>query len=1003
MKISKLFLTISFILFQGLLFAQRSSTVSGKVSDSDGAPLAGASVVVKGTVIGTQTDFDGYYSISNVPNDALLVFTYIGYSSKTISVGSQTSIDVVLEEDAAALDEVVLVGYGSLKTKDLTSSITTIKSEEINATPTGQAMQALQGKVAGLQIVNNGAPGQAPTVRIRGIGSYSGGASSPLFVVDGMFFENIDFLNTADINTISVLKDASAAAIYGVRAANGVVIIETKSGKKNAPSEFTYDAYTGIQVAQNILKLANAQQFSTIALESGSAPDAEFILNAMQRYGRSRVNPNVPDVNTDWYDEILRTGAIQNHSLGFTGGSDKATYAIGANYFSQEGILKMKNQFERFNLRSKLDFQVNDWFKIGANVVFSNSTRFDPENSAWRAAYYAVPILPVYDPNNTEATPTNYANAQDLGYRGGQNPFPMLDLNENRLKIKNMLSNFYAEIKILPDHLTFKTAYNHNFQNIEGRQVRLPYFIGNNFQNENATLVRRMTNVSNQIWDNTLTYQNSFGKHDFTVLAGTSFRDEAYEMVGATGLNFPTNNEASYYLTQALTTPEESVVDGGAREYGLSYFGILSYNFNSKYLLYATFRADGTNKYQEKWGYFPTIGLGWVLSEEPFMQNQQLIDFLKLRGSWGELGNDKVAASSGSITSSVVNTALGDQQFSGLSTGSDFTALKWEVVEERNIGLSATLLQNLSIEADYYIRDTKDAVIPVERPLIPGSTRQNVGKIRNSGFELALSWNQRVNKDFSFGLGANVATLSNEVLDLNGQQYLDAGSAEFRQRSIVGESIYAFYGREVAGVYQNEAEIQADPVAVANGLVPGDFKYKDQDGVEGINDDDRVVLGSFLPSYTFGFNANINFKNFDFSLNGMGQGGNKILNRKRGEVIFTNDTNIDRDFAINRWHGEGTSNSYPSAAGIRRGWNQKLSDYFVEDGDFFRLQNITIGYTIKSIKGIQNFPKTRIYFTAEKPITVFNYNGFNPEVASGVDNQTYPIPAIYTIGLNVKI
>ena len=585
-------------------------------------------------------------------------------------------------------------------------------------------------------------------------------------------------------------------------------------------------------MAQNILKLANAQQFSTIALESGSAPDAEFILNAMQRYGRSRVNPNVPDVNTDWYDEILRTGAIQNHSLGFTGGSDKATYAIGANYFSQEGILKMKNQFERFNLRSKLDFQVNDWFKIGANVVFSNSTRFDPENSAWRAAYYAVPILPVYDPNNTEATPTNYANAQDLGYRGGQNPFPMLDLNENRLKIKNMLSNFYAEIKILPDHLTFKTAYNHNFQNIEGRQVRLPYFIGNNFQNENATLVRRMTNVSNQIWDNTLTYQNSFGKHDFTVLAGTSFRDEAYEMVGATGLNFPTNNEASYYLTQALTTPEESVVDGGAREYGLSYFGRLSYNFNSKYLLYATFRADGTNKYQEKWGYFPTIGLGWVLSEEPFMQNQQLIDFLKLRGSWGELGNDKVAASSGSITSSVVNTALGDQQFSGLSTGSDFTALKWEVVEERNIGLSATLLQNLSIEADYYIRDTKDAVIPVERPLIPGSTRQNVGKIRNSGFELALSWNQRVNKDFSFGLGANVATLSNEVLDLNGQQYLDAGSAEFRQRSIVGESIYAFYGREVAGVYQNEAEIQADPVAVANGLVPGDFKYKDQDGVE---------------------------------------------------------------------------------------------------------------------------------------------------------------------------
>jgi TonB-linked SusC/RagA family outer membrane protein len=1003
MKISNLFLTISFLLFQGILFAQVSGTISGKVTDINGQPLAGASVIVKGTIIGAQADFDGFYTLSNVPQNSILVFSYIGYMKQEFSLENSGRINVVLQADTEALDEVVVVGYGKLRVKDLTSSITTIKSDELNTTPTGQVMQALQGKVAGLQIVNNGAPGQAPTVRVRGIGSYSGGASSPLFVVDGMFFNNIDFLNTADITSISVLKDASAAAIYGVRAANGVVLIETKSGKRNTKPEFTYDGYSGVQVAQNILKLANSQQFATIAQESGSAPDAEFILNAMQRYGRSRVNPNVPDVNTDWYDEILRTAAIQNHSLGFTGGSDAATYAIGANYFSQEGILKMKNEYERFNLRTKLDFQVNDWLKVGGNVVFSNATRYDPENSAWRSAYFAVPILPVYDDLNTAATPTNYANAQDLGYRGGQNPFPMMDLNENRLKIKNVLANFYAEIKLLPDHLIFKTAYNHNYQNIEGRQVRLPYFVGNNFQNENAALVKSMTNVSNQIWDNTITYTNTFKEHDFTVLAGTSFRDEAYEMLGATGLNFPISGEESYYLTQSLTTPENSVVDGGAREYGLSYFGRVSYNFNNKYLFYGTFRADGTNKYQEKWGYFPTIGLGWVMSEENFMANNKLIDYLKLRGSWGELGNDQVAASSGSITSSVVNTALGDQRFNGLSTGSDFTALKWEVVEERNFGLSARILEHLSIEADYYIRDTKDAVIPVERPLIPGSTRQNVGKIRNSGLELALNWSQQFSEDLSFSIGANFATLNNEVLDLNGQQYLDAGSAEFRQRSIVGESIYAFYGREVAGVYQNDAEIQADPVALANGLVPGDFKYKDQDGQVGITDDDRVVLGSFLPSYSFGFSASVNYKNLDLSLNGMGQGGNKILNRKRGEVIFTNDTNIDRDFAVNRWHGEDTTNSYPSASGVRRGWNQKLSDYFVEDGDFFRLQNVTVGYTIKQLAGIKNFPKTRIYLTAEKPLTVFNYNGFNPEVASGVDNQTYPIPAIYTFGLNIKI
>lgn len=1006
MKISNAILMISFLLFQSLLYSQNTIAVSGTVTDSDNIPLPGASIVLKGTSTGTQTDFDGNFSLDKMPFDGVLVISFIGYTSKEVAVNNQTTLTISLKEDAQALDEIVVVGYGELKVKDLTSAITTIKSDELSKTPTGQAMQALQGKVAGLQVINNGAPGQSPTVRVRGIGSY-GGSSSPLYVVDGMFFDDIDFLNTSDITSVSILKDASAAAIYGVRAANGVVLIETKSGKLNQKAQITYDGYTGYQKAQNILPLANAEQFTTIALESGSAPDAQFIQNAMQRYGRSRVNPNVPNVNTDWYNEILRPAAIQNHSFGVTGGSENATYSIGVNYFEQQGILKMKNEYQRFNIRSKIDFQVNDWLKVGGNMVLSNATRYDAEGSAWRLAYYAVPIIPVFDPellNNPEVYPNNYANAQDLGYRGSQNPFPVMDLNENRLKIRNVLANFYAEIDVVPNKLKFKTAYNHNLETIEGRQVRLPYFIGNNFQRENSEVIKKNTTVSNQIWDNTLTYTERFGKHDLTVLGGTSFRDESYELLGATGLNFPVTGDASYYLSQSLTTPENSVIDDGEREYGLSYFGRVSYNFDNKYLLYGTYRADGTNKYQEKWGYFPTVGVGWVVSEESFMDDVALLDFFKLRASWGKLGNDSVASSSGSITSEVVTTALGDQQYSGLLTGSDFTALKWEVVEELNFGITSRLFNNnLSLEADYYIRDTKDAVIPVERPLIPGTTRQNVGEIRNQGLEVALNWSKQVSKDFSYSIGANFATLSNEVLDLDGPDFLDAGSAEFRQRSIVGESIYAFYGLEIEGVYQNDAEIQADPVAVANGLVPGDFKYKDADGVEGINEDDRVVLGSFLPSYSYGFNLGFEYKGFDFSASGLGQGGNKILNRKRGEVIFTNDTNIDRDFAVNRWHGEGTTNSYPSAAGIRKGWNQKLNDYFVEDGGFFRLQNITLGYTINKNGSIKGLPRTRIYLTAEKPLTVFNYNGFNPEVSDGIDNETYPIPAIYTLGVNIKI
>ena len=1001
-KITLLFL-VMFMVF--IPTHAQEGTITGVVTSLEsGMPLPGVNVLVKGTSRGTITDFDGNYSVS-AGSGEILEFSFIGMLTTEVAVGTQNNINVALEVSAAALDEVILIGYGAQKKSDLTGVITTIKSEEIAKTPTGQAMQALQGKVAGLQVVSSGSPGKAPTVRVRGIGTYNDDESGPLYVVDGMFFDNIDFLNTADISSVSVFKDASASAIYGVRAANGVVLIQTKSGNYNQKAEITYDGYTGVQVAQNVLKLANAEQFSTIARESGSAPDAQFILNAMQRYGRSRINPNIPDVNTDWYEEILRTAIIQNHSIGVTGGGENATYAIGANYFAQEGILKMKNEYERFNLRSKINYKANDWLTIGANTVMSNATRYDAEASAWRLAYFAVPTLPVFDPLNTNAVPVKYANAQDLGYRGGQNPFPTMDFSDNRLKIRNILANFYAEIQIIPEKLTFKTAYNHNFETIETREVRLPYFIGNNFQRENAELLKRNATFSNQIWDNTLTYADTFGKHDLTVLAGSSFRDESFEQLEARGLNFPNGpgiGEEAYFLDQTQTIVENSVKDAAGREYGSSYFGRVAYNFDGRYLLYGTFRADGTNKYQEKWGYFPTIGIGWVVSAEPFMENI-VFDFLKLRASWGELGNDKVASSEGSITSEVVTTALGETQYSGVVTNSDFTTLKWEVTEEINVGISARMFNNnLSLEADYYVRDTKDAVIPVNRPLIPGSTRQNVGEIRNSGFELALDWNKRVTEDFGYYIGANFSTLDNEVLDLKDAPYLDAGTAEFRQRSIVGQPIFAFFGNEVAGVYQNDAEIQADPIALANNLVPGDFKYKDINGDGAINDDDRVVLGSFLPSYSYGFNLGFNYKGFDFSTTALGQGGNKILNRKRGEVIFTTGTNVDRDFAINRWHGEGTTNSYPSSAAIRKGWNQKLSDYFVEDGGFFRLQNITLGYTVNKNGDLKGIPVTRIYFTAEKPLTVFNYNGFNPEVANGVDNETYPIPAVYTIGVNLK-
>lgn len=1004
----KIILFLCLVFVGSAIFSQNRILVTGKVTDTSNQGLPGVAVQVKGTLQGVTSNIDGVWTVEAEP-EATLVFSFIGYTTVEVPVQGRTTFNVQLKEQAFDVEEVVVVGYGTQKVKDLTSSITTVKSEDLVKTPTGQAMQALQGKVAGLQVVSNGSPGNSPTIRVRGIGSYPGNNNeAPLYVVDGMFFSNIDFLNPTDIASISVLKDASAAAIYGVRAANGVVLIETKSGGYDQKSEITYDGYYGYQIAQNVLKMANAEQFTTMALESGSLADASFILNAMQRYGRSRINPNVPDVNTDWYDEVLREAAIQNHSLTVSGGSSKATYSIGTNYFAQEGILDMKNEYERFNLRSKVDFKATDWFTIGGNMILSNAVRFGEEAGAWNLAYFAVPILPIYDQENVNAFPIRYANAQDIGYRSGQNPFPTLKFNNNRLKSKKVLANFYVKLDFVPEKLSFKSTYNHAYTTLDERNVNLPFFIGNSFQRADASLAKSMSIYSDQIWDNVLTYTNRFQKHQVVVMAGTSFRDEAYSKLQAKGLNFPIDMEQSWYINQSATKPVDGVGDDGRRQYGFSYFGRLSYNYNDRYLLYATMRADGSSKYQQKWGYFPTVGAGWVISEEDFMRDNKIIDFLKLRASWGQLGNDNIQASDGASTTTVVTTAVDGVLVPGTTTSSTFSSLKWEVTEETNVGLTSRLLKNrLSVDADYFIRDTKNAAIYVKIPFIGGSVLKNVGIIRNSGFELALNWADELANGIGYNVGANISTLKNQVRDLYGQPYIDGGSAEFRQRSIVGQPLLAFYGYEVLGVYQNQAEIDADPSAPVT-AVPGDLKYKDQQkqGEEGygvINDDDRVVLGSYFPTFMYGFNFGITYKNFELSANMMGQSGNKILNRKRGEIIWTADGNLDADLAINRWHGEGTSNKYPSSAGLRKGWNQKMSDYFVEDGSFFRIQNVQLAY---NIKGKQLFgtslPEARLSLTADRPLTLFKYNGFNPEVANGIDTQTYPVPAVYTVGLNIK-
>ena len=1004
-KFRPLYLAIMLLLISAASWAQQR-TITGTVTDSQtNETLPGASILVKGTTKGVFTGIDGKFSITLSATENTLVVSFIGYETKEVAVSAQNTLAIPLNALQTTLEAVVIVGYGTTKVKDLTSAITTVKSADLVKTPSSQPMQGLQGKVAGLQVVANGGPGNSSTVRIRGIGYFPGVSNeSPLYVVDGMFFDNIDFLNPSDITSISVLKDASALAIFGVKAASGVVLIETKSGNYDQKTEISYEGYAGYQYAQNIVKMSNAEQFVTMATESGSQADISSVNQAMQRYGRSRVNPNVPDVNTDWYNEILRPALIQNHSFNVGGGGSKAKYSIGANYFSQEGILNMKNEYQRFNLRAKVDIKATSWLTIGGNVVLSDATKYSEQGGAWNQAYFAVPILPVYDPLNTVATPIDFANAKDIGYRDSQNPFPALTYNTDRTRINKTLANFYMDFTLIPKTLTFKSSYNHSYTSLEQRVINLPYNIGQGVANLTSDITRAFSTYSDHIWDNVLTFTKEIDKHNFTVMAGTSYRDDGYQMVRAAGEDFPTEPEQSWYITQSGTIPVSGVGDGGYRQYGFSYFGRIAYNYDNKYLLYATYRADGSSKYQDKWGYFPTLGAGWVLSEESFLKNNSTVSYLKLRGSWGRLGNNYVQATTGAMTSDVVKWPFGGVVYSGTISNSTFSSLKWELTEETNIGVTARFLKNkLTADVDYFIRVTKNAVIPVSVPGTRDIIIKNAGEIKNSGFELSLSWADEISNKLSYNIGGNISTLKNEVMDLYGQPYIDGGQAEFRQRSIVGEPLMAFFGREIAGVYQNQAEIDADPVAVANGLVPGDFKYKDQNGDGKIDDDDRVVLGSFFPSFIYGVNLGLTYGNFDLSVNMYGQNGNKVLNRKRGEVIWTPGLNMDADLADNRWHGEGTSDKYPSSAGLRKGWNQKMSDYFVEDGSFFRIQNIQLGYKIKN-KNILNgkFPETKITFTADRPLTVFKYHGFSPEVANGIDSQTYPVPATYTVGLNVK-
>lgn len=996
---------LALLISPAVMFAQATKTVKGTVIDQDNQPVIGATVKVNGTTISTATDFDGCYELKNVPENAVISYSFIGMKSKDVRLDGRSTVNVTLLEDTQNLEEVVVIGYGAAKAKDLTAPIEVVKGEELIVQPTSSPMAALQGKVPGVNIVNSGTPGAGPKVTIRGNGSF--GDTSPLYVVDGMFYDNIDFLNNADIQEMSVLKDASASAIYGVRAANGVVIITTKKGRRNQGAQITYNGYVGIQKATNVLEMCNSHEYATMLMEANPDAYRHMFEKSIAEFGGDMETLTF-NADTNWYDEMLRTAVITNHSLNISGGSNNAIYSVGMSYLSQDGIMDVENYYRRMNFRASLDFDATSWLKVGFNGVFSNSQQQLPNNAAWQKAFNTPSILPVYDERRgDDVFPTKYADPSQVGLNNNfYNPVAFADYYDSRNDNYQVLSNFYAQLNIIPDRLNIRTSYSYDYSAIRGNTFLPTYYVGQNQQRNTTQLTKTDSNYNKWIWDNTATYNQRWDAHSFTGMLGVSMRQERYNMLSGTATNVPEGADEWKYLV--LGNKEGSTVtDDGWRYRGLSYFTRLNYSFDDRYMLMFTFRADGSSKYNDKWGYFPSVGAAWTITNEEFMADQKAFDYLKLRASWGKLGNDKIAASAGFANVKVVQAVFGtNNPLDGYKNTSNFSWLGWEVVNETNVGLSlATLRNRLSADIDWYYRMTENAVISPMIPMTTNTIAGNYGEVLNSGVDLSLNWNDKINKDFSYNIGFNLGWLHNEVKSLKGDlNYIKDGGKVVQ---MVGEKMNSYYGYKVVGIYQTAEECANDPIAVANNLQPGDFKYQDVNGDDKIDGQDKQVLGSYIPDITYGFNLGFQYKNFDFALSTYGQAGGELWNRKRALRYAQSDYNFDKAQFENRWTGAGSTNEHPSAAALIRTWNVSDSNnasYFVEKSNYFRIQNITLGYSFKNIKmGNYTMPGIRLTLTADRPFTTFKCNSFTPELsdAAGWDTEVYPLTATYTFGVQI--
>lgn len=1010
-------------------------TVSGTVAGEDGVSIPGVTVIVKGSTTGTVTDVEGHYTIQAASND-VLSYSYIGMETVE-KTASSTTLNVMLKATNVKLEGVVAIGYGTSDVKDLTAPIITVGTEDLTKRSVQNPLTALQGQVAGLNIVGSGVPGESPSIRIRGIGSLEGG-NDPLYVVDGMFMDNINYLNADDIESMSILKDASSSAIYGVRASGGVIVVITKQGKKDQKPVVTYNGYYGFQTASQRMEMANTKQYVDYQLATKDAAKYQQMFDdAISAYGSVEIDGRLyPNVSTDWYDELLEnTTPIQSHNLSVVGGSKKVSYAFGASLFQQEGITINTDEFTRYNLRGKVDADLSDLVKVGANMIIARTLK-EGATPGFDHAFHSPSFFPAYDSTfqNDVTNPEGLTDPGSVGL-GASTWNPLVQAlweNDKRLEKYRVLPSFYVEFDFLKnDKLVFKSNLMQELSFSMYNKMLPIRTLNQNYSRANTELTKTYSNTYNYTWNNVLTYAETKGKHRYSAMGGIELRENNYRLLEGFVNGVPDGDSSSEYIDLGNQTTE-SANDEGTTIRGLSFFTRMSYTFNDRYLATATLRADGTSKWGESdFGYFPSLGLGWIVSEENFMNNAHYLDYFKIRGSYGVLGNENVPAEAGSRT--VSRGDAGNSGNSGIFNGNiisgttitdTYSTIDWEKIEEFNIGFDARLFSNrLNLTFDWYNRTTPNMVTNFVLPNNLGTIKDNFGEMKNTGVDLSAGWFDKKG-DFSYGMSGTMSFMNNEITNLGGQPFLNG--TDVKQRHYVGQAYNGFYGFVVEGVYQNEAEIadRGNCVWKKDDTEPGDFKYKDINGDGKISSEDRTIIGSPLPDFNYGINLNLAYKNLELSLAFYGVHGNEIYNKKRlGTSKFT-DRNIDADVANNFWVGEGSTNQYASAAGFKKTRNgmdpdQVLNTFFIEDGSYFKIQNIQLAYNLpKTWMSRVGMTNCRVYVNADNPYSFFKYNGFSPEIGSsvaepiagskaptttgdGIDLTTYPMTATYTLGLNI--